>query len=406
MESKKDSNIEDVGSIRWADGSEPSTSTPSNKSRITIRREVELDAPSLSPVTRGSFSMDVNAFEKSLQEKRDRQLREQSPRIEIRLRETSTASPRDFASSSSKIDIHHIERESGAQGASVDEVDCSSPAPRKIKRIITYEKVLKTKSIRETTYPRIVSENVQSPVVQRTVDCLVDKSSSTERITPTEDSAYHSHRVRLTSSGNGTPTTISISSSSDSIQHVFTSDENVYAQRTPSRERIFLERAGSEPPPPHLIGIENRKNRSSVDSTIKQQRQVVSPVTDSNENVHRHFESYRTSSESEGISSDWYNEYQTQTVQVDRPHKMDFKRSNSQYDNHIRQIRGTFFSRITQFYIHSTIIIIFFIEMCKEISKSTTKYNVKRKRDKEEQRKRDYNGNYILRPIRPFDYSK
>lgn len=356
MESKEDSNSEDVGSIRWASGSEPSTSTPSNQSRITIRREVESDAPSLSPVNygkhdRGSFSMDVNAFEKSLQEKRDRQSHEQSPRIEIRLRATSTASPRDFpSSSSSKINIHHIERESGAPGTSLDEVDFSSPAPRKIKRVITYEKVSKTKSIRETTFPRSASENVQSPVVQRTVDCLVDKSSSTEQITA-EDSAYHSHRVRLTSSG--TPTTISISSSSDSIQHVFTSDENVYAQqRTPSRERIFLERAGSEPPP-HLIGIENSKNRSSVDSTKKQQRQVVSPVTDGNHHVHhRHFESHRTSSESEGISSDWYNEYQTQTVQVDRrPTKMDFKRSNSQYDNHIRQIRGILGSLNTMHHI-------------------------------------------------------
>lgn len=352
MESKNDSKGDDVGSIRWAIGSEPSTSTPSKQSRIIIHREVHSDVQSISPVNygntnRGSFSMDVNAFEKSLQEKRDRQFRD-SPRIEIRLRETSTSSPRDFASpsSSSKIDIQHVERESGgAHGTSVDEVDYSSPAPRKIKRIITYEKVSKTKSIREITLPG----NVQSPVVQRTVDCLVDKSSSTEQITPTEDSAYHSHRIRLTSSG--TPTTISISSSSDSIQHVFTSDENVYAPRTPSRsERIFLEHAGSEPLPPHSIGIESSKNRSSVDSTIKQQRQVVSPVTDGNEHVHhRHLESYRTSSESEGISSDWYNEYQTQTVQVDhrRPNKMDFKRSNSQYDNHIRQIRGIYESLYT-----------------------------------------------------------
>lgn len=358
MESKKDPKGDDVGSIRWPIGSEPSTSTPSKQSRIIVHREVHSDVPTLSPVTygkidRGSFSMDVNAFEKSLQEKRDRQFHEHSPIIEIRLRETSTSSPRDFASplSSSKIDIQHIERGGGgAHGTSVDEVDYSSPAPRKIKRVVTYEKVSKTKSIREITLPRSASENVQSPVVQRTVDCLIDKSSSTEQITPTEDSAYHSHRIRLTSSG--TPTTISISSSSDSIQHVFTSDENVYAPRTPSHsERIFLERAGSEPLPPHLIGIEtSSKNRSSVDSTIKQQRQVVSPVTDSNEHVHhRHLESYRTPSESEGISSDWYNEYQTQTVQVDhrRPNKMDFKRSNSQYDNHIRQIRGIYKSLFT-----------------------------------------------------------
>lgn len=183
------------------------------------------------------------------------------------------------------------------------------------------------------------------------MDYSLDRSSSTEQMTGAEDSAYHSHHVRVTSSG--TPTTISISSSSNSLQHAFRSDENFYAQQTPSRERMF-ERAGSEPPP-HLVerftAIDNRNIQSSLDSTRivyddelmaqrQRQRQFVSPVTDGNQNVRRHFEAHRILSPSDGISSEWYNEYQTQTIAVDRPPKMDFKRSNSLYDNHIRQIRG------------------------------------------------------------------
>lgn len=345
MESNKDShNTEDIGSIRWASDSEPATSNQENPSRITIHGKILSPSECHGKDEQSSFSMNINAFEKSLREKRDRQLHEHSPRIEFHLRETQKCN----LPSLSKTHVFHVERESGSSQSAgdvsaerdfTDSIDNISPAPRKIKRVITYEKVLKTKSIREISYPRtiITSEKEHSPVVQRTVD--LDRSSSTEPITPTEDSAYHSHRIRLVSSG--TPTTIS--SSSDSIQqNVFLSDENVH---TPSRERILFERAGSEPPL-HIPSMQSCKNRSSVepakivyvdDRAIDKQQ----TVTGGNENIRRNFDAYRTSSESEGISSDWYNEYQIQTVHVDRSNKMDFKRSNSQYDNHIRQIRGT-----------------------------------------------------------------
>lgn len=369
MDSTNDPNIDDdddVGCIRWASNSHLSSSTPTNdgkrQNKIRIYGEFGSSSNPTTPgnMERGSFSMDVNAFEKSLQEKRDRQMHQQSPRIEIRLRETASTTPR---TTFSKINIHHIERGGGIEAntssgpsQSIDEVDFISEVPRKVKRVITYEKVSKTKTIREIDYSRAYcsSETVQSPtIVQQTRNQSFDRSSSTEQITGAEDSAYHSHRVRVTSSG--TPTTISISSSSNSLQHAFRSDENVYAPRTQSRERMF-ERAGSEPPP-HLVGrftgIDNRNIQSSLDSTriiyddelmAQRQRQhrIVSPVTDGNQNVRRHFEAHRTPSSSDGISSEWYNEYQTQTVAVDRPPKMDFKRSNSQYDNHIRQIRGIF----------------------------------------------------------------
>lgn len=447
---KKDPHIDDdVGSIRWASNSRlsssssqpppqppprPSASTPipterKTQSSIRIYSEFSTESPSspYEPDHSGRFSMDVNAFEKSLQEKRDRQMHQPSPRIEIRLRETSTSSPEPHHHGTplSKINIHHIERGGGIEAntpiepiisSSYDEVDfISETPPRKVKRVITYEKVLKTKTYRKTSHPPRAeqrqhsssSETIRSPTtVHRTADYLVDKSSSTEHIGGVgggmssgagsgrgsadlaDDSAYHSHiipRVRLASSG--TPTAISISpSSSNSLPYTFQSDENVYAlprQRTPSRERIS-ERAGSEPPPQFpgyddaaatAAAAAHRNVKSSLGSTRivyddevtahRQQRQqhhinnnnnqqqqwhFVSPVTGSNENVHRrHFHATTSiSSDGDGISPDWYNEYQTQTIAIECPRKMDFKRSNSQYDNHIRQIRG----RYTHLHIH------------------------------------------------------
>lgn len=119
-------------------------------------------------------------------------------------------------------------------------------------------------------------------------------------------------------------------------------------KRTRLGENIFVERAGSEPP--HFvgkfIGSDSYENRSSIDSTgavkakMQPERQIVSPVTSSNESFRRHLNSCKSSVENDGISSGWYNDYKTQTFLVERPHKMDFKRSNSQYDNHIRQVRG------------------------------------------------------------------
>lgn len=366
MDSEKNPTRKSVGSLRWAENSQLSSPTPSNQEKCENKNvhtdEVSIDSSLLSndniKDNQGQFCMDVQAFEKSLKEKRDHKFREQSPLIEIRLRETAAGSPREYDSPLSKIKIHHFKTESDVHRnveenltpSTSDEVDYVQSAQRRVKRVITYEKVLKTKSIREiscpVTYTTKETIQSQSPTVQRTIDCSIDGISSTELIAGADDSAYHSHRVRIASSG--TPTTISISSSSNSLQHDFMSDENVYAQRTPSREKLVVECAGSDSP--HFDGYENR---SSVDSTrgvyaedtatVQPERPgnwFVSPVTGGNENVCRHFDPCKSSVESDGISQAWYNDYKTQTFQVDRPHKMDFKRSNSQYDNHIRQIRG------------------------------------------------------------------
>lgn len=367
--SKHDTSA-DVGSIRWAGESSSTPSTPQDnlRSKVTYYEKVWSSGakPKASADTSDSeqstFSIDVNAFEKRLQEERERKIHEQSPRIDIRLRATPQPSPRPFdlpvGENQIRVNIkHHIENDGN------DVVDHATPTVYK-QRIVTYEKISTQKSIREVNITR--TRNVQSPTssTQRIVEYteMLGKSPSNEHVG--DDSAYHSHRTRF-GSGAGTPTSASVSSSNASLhQHFTTSDENVFARRTPSRERIFLERAGSEPPhslssaggtplssgtpinvATNIVYIGNDDDRPGKSSS-------VSPVASGNEPIRRHFhrERHESSPDNDGISPDWYNEYQAHSFHTQsqaQPQRMDFKRSNSQYDNHIRQIRGTFFFSLT-----------------------------------------------------------
>lgn len=333
-----------IGSIRWAEGELSST-----------------------PIRDGSFTMDVTAFEKQLEENRERKLHEESPRIDIRLKSIPTTSKSAAASQSEneiQVDIHQ-----GIE-SSIDEVDHATPRQMKqTTRVVTYEKVFKQKSIREISIvkkcsPTNSSNNIQTPKVQRTVEYSIGKSSSSEQIGNADDSAYHSHRIRIASSG--TPTTVSISSSNASLpSHDFTSDENIYAShRTPSRERMFSERGDSEPRhfPTTMTDGTNNDTLANVSmnivytgdrATSPQELNLVSSVTDGNDHTNRgHSVREHMKSSSECASPDWYSEYQAQSFHTDRSHKMDFKRSNSQYDNHIRQIRGIHPRNIILLFIH------------------------------------------------------
>lgn len=376
---------EDVGSIRWFEKS----STPRSKSQISFCEKVSLNpnADLDSSTEYGRFTMDVNAFEKQLKEKREQKLHEQSPRINIHLKSTPNRHSEDISTTPSgnqiKVNIRHsIEKDdshgtnSGATkkniSTSLDEID-HHHNPHKTKRVITYEKVFKQKSIREISITNRKSSNpenveaLSSPTIQQqqqqpqqNINYTISgrKSSSNEQVTNVDDSAYHSHRLRIASSG--TPTTISISSSSNnSLLHGFTSDENVYAQ--PSRERIF-ERAGSEPPQftNRLSGTNNNNDNNSLvnvsmnvvyagdESPNQHEWNLVSSVVDSNDDIQRHLarELLKSSPDSDS-GSGWYNEYQSQSFHTEHhqsPTKMDYKRSNSQYDNHIKQIRGIHFN--------------------------------------------------------------
>lgn len=321
-----------TGSIRWAEGESSST-----------------------PIRDGSFTLDVTAFEKKLEENRERKLHEESPRIDIRLKSIPTTTKSAAASppgNEIKVNIRQ-----GIE-SSVDEIDHATPSQMKqTTRVVTYEKVFKQKSIRKISIvkkrsPTNSSDNIQTPKVQPTVEYSIAKSSSSEHVGNADDSAYHSHRIRIASSG--TPTTVSISSSNASLpSHEFASDENIYAShRVPSRERIFSERADSEPRhfPTTTTDEMNNDSLANVSmnivytgdrATLPHELNLVSSVTDGNDhNIRGHSVREHLKSSSECASPDWYSEYQAQSFHTDRSHRMDFKRSNSQYDNHIRQIRG------------------------------------------------------------------
>lgn len=299
---------------------------------------------------RGAFAIDVNAFEKRLQEERERKSHEQSPRIEVKLRSTPQPSPqRDLPLSTNiRVNIrHHIETgESSPPPCDANHAQGISHH----SRVLTYEKVVSTKSVREV---KISSTSATSPVV-RTIEYtqLIGRSPSSERIAGADDSAYHLHRTRHVSSS--TPTTVTSQSSSNTSLHGnFPSEENVFvrhihqAQRTPSRERIFI-RAGSEPP--HSWSSSGTTSSGSnvgvaKIATASGASPVSSVAAGNNEYVRRHLARERHDSggggDSDGASSpDWYNEYRTHSFHTTPPPRMDFQRSNSQYDNHIRQIRG------------------------------------------------------------------
>lgn len=335
-----------VGSIRWAEDSHSHSHSD-------------------------SFTMDVTAFEKHLKEKREQKLQQQSPRIDIQLKAipstSSSATARAAAASSPgnqiKVNIRHDITPGTSDLAGHDEIDHAIPIhSTKTTRVITYEKVFKQKSIREISVmkkhsPTDEHSHVHMPKVQRTSECSIEKCVSNEQIGNIDDSAYHSHRVLLTSTG--TPT-VSISSSSASLPPEYVSDENIYAYRTPSREKIYMERAGSEPKqfPSHLDRPHsNRLDDVSMNvvyagdrATSTPEWNLVSSVTDGNEHIRRHLDSEPDKSSSECASPDWYCEYQAQTFHTDRPHRMEYIRSNSQYDKHIKQIRGIITKHFSYFY--------------------------------------------------------
>lgn len=118
-----------------------------------------------------------------------------------------------------------------------------------------------------------------------TVRTITSRTPSEEHVL--EDSAYQTHT-------NGSGFSHSKSSSVSSLTGRFPSEESL--RRTPSRERL----------------------REDWETSSNGSSRVASS------------------------SSEWYNEYRTQSFQTHSPTKRDFCRSKSEYDQHIATIRGQF----------------------------------------------------------------
>lgn len=273
-----------------------------------------------------AFSIDVNAFEKRLKDERDRRTHEQAPRIDVRLRSTPQPSPRQANQPTNiRVNIrHHVEPAAGSPLSDTYEERMERVVEggevKSSSRVLKFEKIVVKKSVREVN---VTSTSTASSPVLRTIEFseTMRHTPSDERIA--EDSAYHSHRSRIISSAS------SKSSSNTSLHGNFTSDENVFSRRTPSRERLHENEQ-------HFwsnIGAGAGAIAHPIGGV------TVSTVAGSNPITRRHLGPERHGSESDNASPDWYNEYRAHSFQTVTS-RMEFKRSNSQYDSHIKQIRG------------------------------------------------------------------
>lgn len=260
------------------------------------------------------FGIDVHAFEKRLREERDRRIHDSSPRIEVKLKSTPQPSPRHLDSPNFNVKVNRFVSSDSSQPDSIEEsVETYNEAGeiRGDSRIFKFEKVTVKKTRREisVTSPTSVKTFFSSERISRT--------PSEERIL-LDDSAYHTQHL-------SNPNT-SKSSSIASLHGHDVVDEGI-SRRTPSRERT---------PDSNKSWSSNRVHigaASGVGST------PVSSVAAGYLHKRRHPQSDRHASEGEDTSLDWYNDYSAHSFQATAA-KMNFNRTNSQYDTHIKEIRG------------------------------------------------------------------
>lgn len=262
------------------------------------------------------FGIDVHAFEKRLREERDRRIHDSSPRIEVKLKSTPQPSPRHLDSPSFNVKVNRFGSSDSSQPESFEEsVERYNEAGeiRGDARVFKFEKVTVKKTRREisVTSPTGVKTFFSSERISRT--------PSEERILQ-DDSAYHTQHF---SNAN-----TSKSSSVVSLHGHDVVDEGI-AGRTPSRERT----------------PDNSHSWSSTGAVSGAGCTPVSTVAAGYLHKRRHPQSERHVSEGEDTSLDWYNDYSAHSFQATAA-KMNFNRTNSQYDTHIKQIRGRNFNLI------------------------------------------------------------
>lgn len=281
------------------------------------KRSLDTDEPD-------GVGIDVQALEERLQQERARKSHDSSPKIDVRLRSTPQSSPRHFSSSTNQPTSDDESFEESIERT------IESGQVKGNARVFKFEKITMKKSVREVS--------VTSPPVTTATKTFLRTDKSLSR-TPSEERHFHDDSAYHTQSHP-----ISTASKSSSITSLpgaerFSSEEHIASRRTPSRERIFESSSwGTEGDGASIITIKTGKamhgnggagvSISSVAAGNLYQRQQHTPD--------RH-----TSSEGEGdaASQVWYNEYRAHSLQSPAA-RMNIRRTNSQYDSHIKQIKG------------------------------------------------------------------
>lgn len=270
--------------------------------------------------------IDVQAFEQRLQEERAARRALDSPRIDVRLRSTPHASPArriDLSSSSSsttpgnlnvKVNVYSTPQ---PQATNVT-ISTRSHRPTDdsyeeciersydggevvgAARVFTFEKITLKKTVREVS--------VQRPPVH-------SRTPSEERVFH-DDSAYHTH-------GSKSQRT-SKSSSVASLSERFPSEEQDLTDG--SWAVVGEEDVRTRTTAPYSVAVGNLTKGRQQSTPDRRVATTSMDLTD----------------EAAASSQEWYNEYRTHSFQKVAA-KMSYNRTNSQYDTHIKEIRGWFF---------------------------------------------------------------
>ena len=292
-----------------------------------------------------NFGIDVNAFEEKLNEERIKRIHVESPKIEVRLRSTPQPSPRHIDSQKT-----FYQRDNNAAlggNESYEEtfekhVDAGEIAGQ--SRVYQYQKT----TLRKTTREVNVSYST-------TPDVKKIKYTESRSRTPSVETDNVFHTSDVTSAHNLSSNTINVTIKPSVLvtsPHVQFSHENVFSgtstRMSPLRERMFVGNIDS-----NIGGIVKKVGEggegakeytvSSSSSSSSSSGGIVSSVAGGNPSKRHQQISEHRHGIGEGVddsgSLEWYNEYKTHSFQSAAA-KMNLQRSNSQYDEHIKEIRG------------------------------------------------------------------
>lgn len=311
MDPNEDPPLSPTNTDTGPNDNNPAVSTRRLRDKVTYYEKVWSSGSRNPDDDPDGFGMDVHAFEKRLREERDRRIHDSSPRIEVKLKSTPQPSPRRVDSPSFNVKVNRFGSSDSSQPDSFEESVERYNESGEIRgdaRVFKFEKVTVKKTRREIS--------VTSPIGVRTFFSS-ERSSRTpseERIL-LDDSAYHTQHY---SNAN-----TSKSSSIVSLHGHDVVDEGI-SRRTPSRERT-----------PDSGGHSWSSSRGAMGTSCT----PISSVTAGHVHKRRYPHSDRHASEGEDNSLDWYNDYSAHSFQATAA-KMNFNRTNSQYDTHIKQIRG------------------------------------------------------------------
>lgn len=293
-----------------------------------------------------SAIIDVQEFEQRLCDERNRRTLENSPRIEVRLRSTPQASPARRIDSPNRsnvnVKVNIFKQQQPAAESRAGSSSTSDSMQESIEeciersydggevtgnsRVFTFEKITLKKTVREVTVLRQPVTGIETVTLRSE---RFSRTPSEERVFH-DDSAYHTHHSNLHSSA------ASKSSSVTSLHGRFPSEEHVHGR--PMLERNFdgnqtwSSNAANGSFVSDSGGVLGRPHGSSTvaEGYLSNRRQQTPD---------RHM-GLGDETDEANTSLDWYNEYRAHSFQTAAA-KMSFKRTNSQYDTHIKEIRGT-----------------------------------------------------------------